>query len=65
MSASSRGSRAGSRTVDQPAYSRRFPLTDMPVWLMAALVAVGIPRTLLADLDVDHRTVDCSTTHLP
>jgi hypothetical protein len=39
-------------TVDQPAYSRRFPLTDMPVWLMAALVAVGIPRTVLADLDV-------------
>ena len=39
----------GSRDVAQPG---RFPLTDMPVWLMAALVAVGVPRTVLADLDI-------------
>jgi hypothetical protein len=32
--------------------SRRFPATDMPVWLLTALVALGIPRTVLADLDV-------------
>jgi hypothetical protein len=31
---------------------RRFPLTDMPVWLMLVLVALGLPRTILADLDV-------------
>ncbi|EMY34620.1 hypothetical protein D477_008613 [Arthrobacter crystallopoietes BAB-32] len=29
-----------------------FPLTDMPWPLMAALVAVGLPRTVLADLDI-------------
>lgn len=27
-------------------------LTDMPAWLMMTLVAVGLPRTILADLDV-------------
>jgi hypothetical protein len=31
---------------------RTFPATDMPVWLVLALVALGIPRTVLADLDV-------------
>ena len=31
---------------------RRFPLTDMPVWLMLVLVALGLPRALLADLDI-------------
>jgi hypothetical protein len=31
---------------------RRFILTDMPTWLMLALVAVGLPRTILADLDI-------------
>lgn len=31
---------------------RRFVLTDMPTWLMLALVAVGLPRTILADLDI-------------
>jgi hypothetical protein len=31
---------------------RRFPATDMPIWLMLGLVALGVPRTLLADLDV-------------
>lgn len=31
---------------------RRFPLTDMPVWLMLVLVALGLPRTILADLDI-------------
>jgi hypothetical protein len=31
---------------------RRFWLTDMPGWLMLLLVAVGLPRTILADLDI-------------
>ena len=31
---------------------RRFPATDMPTWLMLALVALGLPRTVLEDLDV-------------
>lgn len=31
---------------------RRFPGTDMPTWLMLLLVAVGLPRTVLADLDI-------------
>ena len=30
----------------------RFPATDMPVWLVLVLVALGVPRTVLADLDV-------------
>lgn len=32
--------------------SRRFFLTDMPAGLMLGLVAVGLPRTILADLDI-------------
>lgn len=32
--------------------SGRFPFTDMPIGLMLLLVAVGLPRTILADLDV-------------
>ncbi|NIK61671.1 hypothetical protein [Kribbella shirazensis] len=32
--------------------SRTFPATDMPAWLVLVLVALGIPRTVLADLDV-------------
>jgi hypothetical protein len=32
--------------------SRRFPGTDMPIWLMLGLLALGLPRTILADLDV-------------
>jgi hypothetical protein len=31
---------------------RRFPLTDMPAWLMLVLVAAGLPRTLLTDLGI-------------
>ncbi|MVA74638.1 hypothetical protein GC722_01090 [Auraticoccus sp. F435] len=31
---------------------RRFPLTDLPWPLMLTLVAIGLPRTVLADLDV-------------
>ena len=27
-------------------------LTDMPAWLMLTLVAIGLPRTILAELDV-------------
>jgi hypothetical protein len=32
--------------------ARRFPGTDMPLWLMFGLVGLGLPRTVLADLDV-------------
>ena len=32
--------------------SRRFPATDMPMWLMLLLVALGVPRTVLEDLGV-------------
>jgi hypothetical protein len=28
------------------------PATNLPVWLVLALVALGIPRTVLSDLDV-------------
>jgi hypothetical protein len=35
-----------------PAWHRRFPATDLPAWLMLVLVALGLPRTVLADLDV-------------
>jgi hypothetical protein len=31
---------------------RRFPMTDMPTWLMLVLVGLGLPRTVLADLDI-------------
>jgi hypothetical protein len=32
--------------------TRRFPATDVPTWLMLGLVALGLPRTFLADLDI-------------
>jgi hypothetical protein len=32
--------------------ARRFPGTDMPIGLVLALVAIGLPRTILADLDI-------------
>jgi hypothetical protein len=32
--------------------SRNFPATDMPAWLVLVLVALGIPRTVLADLGI-------------
>lgn len=32
--------------------ARRVPWTDMPAGLMAVLVAAGVPRTVLADLNV-------------
>jgi len=32
--------------------NRRFPVTDMPTWLMLVLVALGLPRTVLTDLDI-------------
>ncbi|MFU8854823.1 hypothetical protein ACNAW0_28220 [Micromonospora sp. SL1-18] len=32
--------------------SSTFPLTDMPAWLALLLVALGVPRTVLADLDI-------------
>ncbi|MGK5553432.1 hypothetical protein ACSNOI_17610 [Actinomadura kijaniata] len=31
---------------------RNFPATDMPTGLMLGLVALGLPRTVLADLDI-------------
>lgn len=33
-------------------WSRPFPWTDMPVWLMLVLVGLGLPRTVLADLGI-------------
>jgi hypothetical protein len=41
------GRRAGRRS-----FTRRFPGTDMSTGLMLAMVALGVPRTILADLDV-------------
>jgi hypothetical protein len=32
--------------------NRPFFLTDMPVWLMLTLLALGLPRTILADLGI-------------
>ena len=32
--------------------NRAFPLTDVPTWLMLTLVGLGLPRTVLADLDI-------------
>lgn len=32
--------------------SNTFPLTDLPTWLALLLVALGVPRTVLADLDI-------------
>lgn len=32
--------------------SRRVPATDMQTWLMVLLVALAVPRTVLADLDI-------------
>ncbi len=32
--------------------SRAFPFTDMPWPLMLVLVVIGLPRTVLADLDI-------------
>jgi hypothetical protein len=31
---------------------RRFPLTDLPIVSMLGLVGLGLPRTVLADLDI-------------
>jgi hypothetical protein len=51
------GRGAAAEQVDPPVrdpglLNRSFPLTDMPTWLMLVLVAVGLPRTLLADLGI-------------
>jgi hypothetical protein len=32
--------------------NRPLPLTDMPAWLLLALVALGVPRTILEDMGV-------------
>ena len=34
------------------AEARRFPATDLPAWQMLTLLAIGLPRTLLAELGV-------------
>jgi hypothetical protein len=47
--------RAHATTVPEPddgADARRFPMTDLPTKLMALLIALGVPRTVLADLDI-------------
>jgi len=38
--------------ADATGAAPRFPATDMPILLMIGLVALGLPRTVLADLDV-------------
>lgn len=38
--------------VATPWLSRTFLLTDMPVGLMLLLTGLGLPRTILADLDI-------------
>lgn len=48
---SSRGDQRG-RSEQALRPSGRFPLTDMPTGLVLLLVAVGLPRTILADLDI-------------
>jgi hypothetical protein len=47
-----RGAAADTPVRDPGLLHRSFPLTDMPTWLMLVLVAVGLPRTLLADLGI-------------
>ena len=52
---SSRGTRISGGTApagQSPGVARRFPGTDMPPWLIFGLVGLGLPRTVLADLDV-------------
>ncbi len=39
-------------STEDPTASAPFWLTDLPTWLMLALVAVGLPRTILTDLAV-------------
>jgi hypothetical protein len=36
----------------QGQFRRSLPGTEMPVWLLLVLVALGLPRTILADLGV-------------
>jgi hypothetical protein len=39
-------------TARPTGWQRPFWLTDMPTWLMLTLVVIGMPRTLLGDLNV-------------
>ena len=39
-------------TPPRPGTRRPARFTDMPVWLLLTLVAIGLPRTVLADLDI-------------
>ena len=39
-------------TRHRSGFARRFPGTDMPVRMVLALLALGLPRSILADLDV-------------
>ncbi|MFD2081398.1 hypothetical protein SAMN05421678_10637 [Actinopolymorpha cephalotaxi] len=51
-------SRSGSPAQEEPTYQRsrplrgRFPASDMPSWLLLLLAALGLPRTVLADLGI-------------
>jgi hypothetical protein len=50
-----RTARAQAQAVPEPVAGAgvgRFPMTDLPMKLVALLIAVGIPRTVLADLDI-------------
>lgn len=41
------------RRAQRPGFlDSEFVLTDMPTWLMLVLVALGLPRTILADLGI-------------
>lgn len=40
------------RTASRSFLTAPFPLTDLPTWLASGLAFLGIPRTVLADLDV-------------
>lgn len=39
-------------TPSRPGTRRPARFTDMPAWLLLTLVAIGLPRTVLADLDI-------------
>jgi hypothetical protein len=44
--------RGATRDPDQARVARRFFMTDMPTRLLLLLVALGVPRTVLADLNI-------------
>jgi len=46
------GGAADLQDVRARGWRQPVPLTDLPRWLMAVLVGVGLPRTVLADLGI-------------